>query len=183
MIRALSITLAALAGGLLSASPAGAVTFQSPTPSPATSNASPSPIDLSPADLDQDGLTDLVVADEGQAKLGRLMSNGNGTFTLYESALASAANAAPATGRLNADSFPDAIFNAFSAGKVQIAINDGTGGFNPLADVAVDSPGTAQLGDLNGDGLDDLLVSINENLNYALNQGTGTFGTLVPLTS
>src|SRR4051812_37840370 len=99
MIRLLSTTAAALAA-LVLAAPAGATTFQSPLSSPATGAGSPGWIDLAAADLDRDGTSDLVATDEGQAKYGRLMSNGDGTFTLYETPLAGAVSEALSVGRL-----------------------------------------------------------------------------------
>ena len=42
----------------------------------------------------------MVALDEGQATLGRLMSNGDGTFALFETAITSASNTFAAVGKL-----------------------------------------------------------------------------------
>src|SRR4051812_16791017 len=148
MIRLLSVTAAACAA-LVLASPAGAVTFQTPVPSAATTiSGSPPWINLAPADLDQDGLGDYVVGAELGNKAGRLISNGDATFTLYEITLGGTAPGAASVGRLNGDAYPDAVFPNQSPFKVQVGINNGAGAFAPFNDLAL-TPNSVDLGDLN----------------------------------
>jgi hypothetical protein len=120
------------------------------------------------ADVNGDGKPDLLAANEGNATVGVLLGNGDGTFqpvVTYGSG-GSGANSV-AVGDVNGDGKPDLIVaTSFPSatvgvlmgngdGTFQSAVTYGSGGLNRASSVAV--------ADVNGDGKPDLLVGTCNN--------------------
>jgi len=129
-------------------------------------------------DLNADGLSDLIENGESGPHSAYL-SNGDGTFTRTWQRYPTANSLTLATGNLNGDGLVDFV-DLESFTFHQVFLGQGVGTFqDPIRiDVAwAGGKGPAHLADLNGDGLDDILIS-----NYApsggiaveLNQGNGT---------
>jgi hypothetical protein len=83
---------------------------------------------------------------------------------------------------LNADSKPDLVVLDQAAGQVVVMTNDGAGGFNPATATAYPvtmlGSQSISLGDVNGDGLPDIVTTdtSNSQVSVLLNTGGATFG-------
>jgi hypothetical protein len=163
-------------------------TFQAPVPILAN------PPDLgftwiAAGDLNNDGFTDLLVTQPygAGAALYVLLNNQQGGFTQttindsdepYYATLAD----------LNGDGDLDAVVDEYYYGTAHIYLGNGKGGFTsgqqniqyPFADYLSVQSGVieslpAQIGDVNGDGIPDLLLPAGGGIGIALGTGKGTF--------
>jgi hypothetical protein len=144
-----------------------------------------SPIYLQTADLRGNGTLDLIVAEFDSSSVGILFGNGDGTFGIeQELAYLPQAPAALVVDDFNHDGKPDitvVMVNRQSAGPYFATFfGDGTGSFSGpyFTYNSLDSfPWNIASGDVNGDGLPDLIVAGPDNTNAQvyLNNGNGTF--------
>jgi hypothetical protein len=131
------------------------------------------PVALAKADLNEDGVWDLLSANLGNPGLGVLLGNGDGTFTLtgYDlgvSGPGSFANTADAVtaGDFDGDGHPDVAVIAHTPFVYTLLVFRGNGDGTLDAPVQVDmgstsssSTSTVSSGDLDQDGLDELAVT------------------------
>src|SRR5262249_20328178 len=94
------------------------------------------PTSVAVADLDGDGLLDLVVANRGSNTLGLLRGNGNGTFATQLTFSAGLAPAAVAIGDVNGNGTPDLIFVNHDDNNVTILLGNGNGAFQGAVTLA-----------------------------------------------
>jgi hypothetical protein len=159
------------------------------------------PTDIKAAALTNNGILDLVVANNGSASnsVTVLMNNGTGTFiaTSYLAGVQPHSLAiADFTGSGNLDIAVTNVGNApnqsGSINTVTVLMGNGTGKFTPVplpiegqplpAGTYAAGPSVFSIaaGDINGDGLPDLIVGnagVNDNsISVLLNNGNGTFG-------
>jgi len=152
------------------------------------------------ADLDHDGLPDLLVADTSSSGKGLvivLLNKGDGTFpsqVTYQSG--GTIPSSIIVGDVNADGNLDAVVtnlyysgSVTSYGSVGVLRGHGDGTFGaPVVYKAGPSPASVAIGDVNGDGKPDLVVSSapgkgccggvpNGKTGVLLNNGNGTFQT------
>lgn len=150
------------------------------------------------ADLNKDGKPDLVTVNFGPGTLTVLLGNGNGTFTQGPTITTPISGpgglavgpVSVAVADLNKDGTPDlAVANCprgsqGATGSVTTLLGNGDGTFTALADspTAGGQPLYIAAGDLNGDGIPDLVVTdMNNgaptpgNLTILLGKGDGTF--------
>lgn len=117
------------------------------------------------ADLDGDGLTDLVIGANAVSQTLSVVLGAPGGFSstwrTYPLPGASDANATLAIADVNADGIPDIINADTGAGSVSVLLGVGDGGFAPDQAVLSNLSGPASLaaGDFNGDGRPDLAIA------------------------
>ena len=146
-------------------------------------------------DFNEDGILDLVVANEGNNTFSVLLGVGDGTFVLAYSYAAGAKPEAIAVADFNGDGHKDVA--VLSAGtNVSILLGNGDGTFNPQVTYPVGNghqAGDLALADFNTDGFQDLAIvngsdstvsvlsgvgdgTFNPQVTYPVGDGTSTTG-------
>jgi len=144
------------------------------------------PAAIAIADLNHDGVADLVTADWAQFGADILLGNGDGTFqstTVVNMANSTYNNTyGIAVGDLNGDGIPDLVAANLigqSAGAIGIAMGNGDGTFAPATYLQDGGNGPFQvlLADLNGDGRLDIVAAniYDASVSVLLGNGDGTF--------
>ncbi len=156
-----------------------------PTFAPATNfNTGSGPRSVAVADLNGDGLLDLVVANSTSGNVSVLMNTAapGATVPKFSAAVNYTVGTSPlsvAVGDLNGDGKPDIVVANFNSKSVSVLLNTTTAGtpptFAPKVDFAVGlNPRSVAIADINGDGKPDLLVA---------NQGYHTASVLLNTTT
>ena len=132
------------------------------------------------ADLNNDGIADLVVVNQGDAQgahsgVSVLMGNGDGSFKPAQNLAAGDHPFAVAVGDLQGDGYPDDLVVANSHGNnLTIWVRNSAGVFLPRPAVTVgSSPESVVLGDFNGDGITDIVVANTNSNSLSIIQGDG----------
>jgi len=148
--------------------------------------------DIDSADLNGDGLPDLLITNPNLDQVTVYFNNGDGTFTVGPDVLQAGERYGPVGGRLadvTGDGCPDAVISEL-LGFLVIAPGDCSGHFGPSTYVYTPQANTGlRLVDVNGDGHLDIVTSsivfvniLNINtagntLTVAYGDGKGSFGT------
>jgi hypothetical protein len=139
------------------------------------------------ADVNGDGKPDLIVTNSNQCcpiscadgTVSVLLGNGDGTFQTAVSYDAGASRAdSVAVADVNGDGKPDLIVTTFYPGCVGVLLGNGGGTFQPVVTNCAEPLANflaVAVGDFNGDGKPDLVVTTNDNVFVFLNKGDGTF--------
>jgi FG-GAP-like repeat len=150
-------------------------TFQAPVPILATL---PPVAWVASGDVNNDGWTDLMFA--GTADIPDvylLLNNQQGSFTLTQMDDLSGTPTSVMLADLNADGNLDAVV-VNAGGTANIYLGNGEGGFTAgQSNIAFPYGHEAQpqIGDVNGDGIPDLLLPVAGSIGIALGTGKGTF--------
>jgi hypothetical protein len=133
-------------------------------------------------DLNGDGNKDLAVTNFGSNDVTVLLGTGTGAFSpAAGSPFAVGANPNYlAVGDLNGDGHPDLAVPNYGDSTLTILLGDGVGGFNSSAGspiAMVSNPSSVAVGDMNGDGKPDLVVTnhTSNSLVVLLGRGDGSF--------
>ncbi len=134
-----------------------------------------------PADLDADGDLDALLPDPGYRTVHVLLNDGTGTFTSGTDVPLGPSVNAVAVADLDNDGdldFAGASSDGnFVSALVNVRLNTGSATFSSALDLPANAlSSNVALGDLNGDGNTDLVVSSGiRDTNVLLGTGTGTF--------
>jgi hypothetical protein len=150
-------------------------TFQAPRFPAGDANNHPSAVVA--ADLNGDGLPDLVVADTGGVAV--FLGQGGGTFAvpIYLSTAAGAATAVT-VGDVDGDGVPDVVATVPDNDQVSLFLGIGDGTFRPERVLyAGGGPTAVKVADLNRDGIPDLITANggSGDLSPLYGQGNATF--------
>lgn len=139
----------------------------------------PSSVDV--ADINGDGIPDLVVSNQSGGNLAVLYGTGGGFFqnpVSYPANSTSAGENSVIAADLNGDGIPDLVVGSNTPSSVSILLgiknNLQVSGTYSSSGTAPDAVAT---GDFNGDGLDDMAIvnSGSNNVSIRINQGNGNF--------
>jgi hypothetical protein len=144
-------------------------------------------ISLAAADFDGDGIQDLAVTDNGNVNGGPgkvllMLGHRDGTFDAPVAAPAGLGPYAIDVGDFNRDGKLDAVVADYATGgdSISVLLGKGNGTFRPRVSYATGAfPQHVRTGDLNADGLLDLIVSVRGGsaaVAVFLGNGDGTFG-------
>jgi hypothetical protein len=112
------------------------------------------------ADLNGDGIPDLVIANAAAGTVSVLLGIGDGTFAPQRTFPAGPAPIAVAVADLTGDGRPDLVVADAAAGTVSVLLGNGDGSFQTQHTFAVGSdPSSVAVADLSGDGIPDLVVA------------------------
>jgi hypothetical protein len=137
-------------------------------------------------DLNGDGKSDLVTANQSSASISVLLGNGLDGFGAKTDFTVGTSPTWVAIGDLNGDGKPDVVASNFSANTVSVLIGNGAGGLGPKADSPLgNNPRAGALADLNGDGKLDLVVAnqTDNTVSVLLGNGAGGFGAKTDFTT
>jgi hypothetical protein len=131
-------------------------------------------------DLNGDGKLDLATANLDAGTVSLLLNKGSGSFQAKRDYPVGGVLNSLAIGDLTGDGKPDlATTNQFGnvSGKVSVLANRGDGTFEARRNYATGrNPFAVAIGDLNGDGKQDLVTAGGGGVSVLLNRGDGRFG-------
>jgi len=119
------------------------------------------------------GKLDLVVADEGAAKLSILRGFGNGFFTSFSNQSTSISPRAVVTGDFDQDGRMDLAVANYASNTVSVFVTTGPGTFRTEPDLVTQGPSAIAVADFNGDGRPDLAVAETNSNTIAIFLGIG----------
>jgi hypothetical protein len=143
-----------------------------------------SPVAIARADLDGDGIPDLVTANNAGGTLSVLLAAGHGAYSPHVDYAVGNGPDALAIGDLDGDGKPDLVAvnqncpnGTCGAGSVSVLLGNGDGSLQSAVPFATNTnPRSVAIGDFNGDGIPDLAVV---NAITTITQGPGTVSILV----
>lgn len=149
---------------------------------PATYAVGTAPHGVGVADLDEDGLPDIVTVNRFSGDITILHGNGDGTFSRGASTFALPYPYAIALGDVNGDGHVDlvaALEASTDRHPIVVAYGHGDGTFDPPAAVPIvsDTGRSVAIGDVNGDGKPDIAANVltygsRSEIDVAVNRGS-----------
>ncbi len=118
------------------------------------------PSQLAVADVNGDGIPDLIYADYVGANVAVRLGNRNGTFGPEKTFPTAAGAHAVSVADVNGDGKPDLVVVDAVADEVSVLLGNGDGSFQPEATYKVGlNPYTLAVADFNGDGIPDIVTA------------------------
>ncbi len=144
------------------------------------------PVAAAVQDFNNDGILDIVSANENDKNVSVFLGNPNGTFGVANTFSVGAGAIEVASADLNRDGKADLVVTD-GIKSAYVALGNGDGTFGPSTKIALDTdPIGIAIGDLNGDGILDLAIAIFGPINSShgqvailLGTGDGTFASPV----
>jgi hypothetical protein len=141
-----------------------------------------SPSSVAIVDVNNDNISDIVVAYYTSNNVGVFLNAGNGTFlnqTTYSTGTGSNPRVAVAVD-VNSDNKPDIIVGYYTSSNIGVFLNAGNGTFLNQTIYSIDAgsnPRSVTVADVNGDNKPDLVAPEynSNNVGVFLNAGNGTF--------
>jgi FG-GAP-like repeat len=135
------------------------------------------PTTVTPIDVNQDGLTDLLTTNIGSDTLSILLGNGDGTFRDQIQLSTCKEPRSLALGMFNRDPYPDVVLACSGGDEVAVLFGRADGKFEEGPRYPVHrTPIAIASDDLNGDQAPDLVVALrNDKIKVFLGTGTGEF--------
>jgi hypothetical protein len=140
------------------------------------------PLTMVVADLDSDGIPDLVTANFWSTNISILFGNGDGTFAPVVAYQTGTSPRIDFAADLDGDGDVDLAVGNQSTHNISILLNNGDGTFAAAVNYAAGThPFYPVEGDLDGDGDVDLITTnyTSDNISVFLNNGDGTFAAAV----
>jgi hypothetical protein len=133
------------------------------------------PLCIEAADLDHDGLLDLLSGNSVES-VSVLFGEAGGEFLTDRRVAAGGGPDSVVAADLDGDGVQDLLVPDYSASKLIVLRGNGDGSFLPGAQLSATRPWAPMAADLNGDGKIDILVSSNHSIAVLLGLGGGAFG-------
>ncbi len=159
-------------------------TFQAPQTFATANGILNGPFSVALADVNGNGIPDIVVANEGSGTIGVLLGNGNGTFQPPQTFSAGDFPESVAVADVNGDGIPDLVVADYGSKAVGVLLGNGNGTFQAQHTFAASNePFKVAVADVNGDGIPDIVVAnrASNTVSVLLGNGNGTFQRSKPL--
>ena len=130
------------------------------------------------ADVNGDGIADLIVGNYGGNSLSLLLGNGNGTFATQRTLGVGSGPNSIVAADVNRDGNLDLLTADVNSSALSLFLGNGNGTFSTRRTFATGSaPQSLTVADVNGDGNPDLFVAneTDNNLGLLLGNGNGSF--------
>lgn len=140
--------------------------------------------DIALADMDGDGDVDIVMPSENDGVIRMWMNNGAGAFGPAPGTVPLSDPGGVEVGDLDDDGDVDVVGLSYGTYQVTAYLNDGTGGLTGTVSppVTIDAQAeSTRLADINGDGMDDLVLCDGDGVYACLSLGGGSFQAQVTL--
>jgi hypothetical protein len=140
------------------------------------------PFQVDVADVNGDGIPDILTANRSDNSVSVLLGNRDGSFQSKETFATGRLPISVAVADVSGDGIPDIVTANYGGSTVSLLLGNGQGTFAPFRDIPAGSdPYDVKIADLRGDGKEDIVVT-NKNDNTVgvlLGNGDGTFQPMV----